>query len=357
MSRKSGVWFWRKRNQYMTTIRRKQYNLGVKGPKSPERKALALDRLAALVDRLEQSCTGNPGPQGALPENPALLTISRACDEFLAEAKRKHQQGSLTAGALRHYTRPLASLSAELGSRPVREVKPAELESWACKPTWGDTTRHTYLGVVLMVLRPHAPGLKVLRPSPRSRGADCVLTDEQFALLLAEVRRCRCKNDLAELLLTLRSTGARPQEIAPLAVADVDWVNKLVRLGKHKTGRKTGAPRLIRLNSDALAVLEQQRARYGTGLLFRNACGRAYSNTAIAYRLRPASARLGTRVIAYGLRHGFATEALVKGVPSALVAELLGHKGTKMLETHYSHLGDRARELQDAVERLAKGKT
>ena len=63
------------------------------------------------------------------------------------------------------------------------------------------------------------------------------------------------------------------------------------------------------------------------------------------------SKRVGFRVTAYGLgQHSFATSALANGVPDALVAELLGHRGTKMIHSHYSHLGQRAAALKAAAE-------
>jgi len=56
--------------------------------------------------------------------------------------------------------------------------------------------------------------------------------------------------------------------------------------------------------------------------------------------------------IAYGLRHSFATTALVNGVPDALVAELLGHSGTTMLHKHYSHLTAQSQALREALNRV-----
>ena len=53
--------------------------------------------------------------------------------------------------------------------------------------------------------------------------------------------------------------------------------------------------------------------------------------------------------IAYGYRHGFATDALAAGVPDAHVAELLGHSSTAMLHKHYSHLATRVKVLTDAA--------
>ena len=61
--------------------------------------------------------------------------------------------------------------------------------------------------------------LRIRRPPKESRGAETTLTDSQFAQVLAELRRPKrnytgVPTDLAELLIALRETGARPQEIA-----------------------------------------------------------------------------------------------------------------------------------------------
>jgi integrase len=63
--------------------------------------------------------------------------------------------------------------------------------------------------------------------------------------------------------------------------------------------------------------------------------------------------RLGLgRIIAYGFRHGLATDALSRGVADAVVAELLGHSGTAMLHKHYAHLTARSQALREALGRV-----
>ena len=52
---------------------------------------------------------------------------------------------------------------------------------------------------------------------------------------------------------------------------------------------------------------------------------------------------------AYGYRHGYATEALAKGLPDAQVAALLGHSSTAMLHKHYSQLTAQAGVLRQAA--------
>lgn len=70
---------------------------------------------------------------------------------------------------------------------------------------------------------------------------------------------------------------------------------------------------------------------------------------AIGCRLRRLCEKVGLKAIAYGYTHGFATDALARGVPDAQVAELLGHAGTAMLHKHYAHLTARSQVLRDAL--------
>ena len=46
-----------------------------------------------------------------------------------------------------------------------------------------------------------------------------------------------------------------------------------------------------------------------------------------------------------------ADDLLAKGVGANIVAELMGHRGTKMLERHYAHLTQRVATLREALGR------
>jgi integrase len=150
---------------------------------------------------------------------------------------------------------------------------------------------------------------------------------------------------------TLRETGARPGEVVGLAVEGVDWGNGCARIVKHKTARK-GHKRVLYFNSAALAVLESQRTRHGSGPLFRTTRGRAYTVDEITRRMQILSKRVGFRAIAYGAgRHSFATRALCNGVPDTVLAALLGHADTSMVHSHYSHVAENSRVLRAAAEK------
>ncbi|WP_390896834.1 tyrosine-type recombinase/integrase [Rubinisphaera margarita] len=73
--------------------------------------------------------------------------------------------------------------------------------------------------------------------------------------------------------------------------------------------------------------------------IFRNGRGRPSTKDAIVCSLRRIFEKLGFRVIAYGARHSWATDASMKGGNDPIsVACLMGHKDTTMVSRVYSHL-------------------
>jgi integrase len=185
----------------------------------------------------------------------------------------------------------------------------------------------------------------VRRPPKASRGAKAVLTAEQAGRLLAAASPA-----FRVLLRILWLTGARPGEVARLTAADVDVVNCVAVLAEHKTAEKTGRTRVIHLPAEAVSVLGRLAEAYPTGPLLRNSRGGAWTGWAVVKAMEAAREKAGLPdAIAYSMRHTLATDALVKGVPDAHVAELLGHAGTAMLHRHYAHLGAKARVLRQAL--------
>ena len=92
--------------------------------------------------------------------------------------------------------------------------------------------------------------------------------------------------------------------------------------------------------------------QFPVGPLFRRASGRAFPEAYYLPRLlRSLRKKLGLPVTLtpYSYRHGFATDALARGVPDAHVAELLGHTSTAMLHRHYAHLGAKAVVLMESL--------
>lgn len=219
---------------------------------------------------------------------------------------------------------------------------------------WKNSTQHDFASALLIAFRwAERQGiivgnpLKHLRKSPmESRGDKALVSEEAHATLFEAA-----PDYFKPFLSVLRMTGARPGEVASITTENFDAVNGIVRLMDHKTAHH-GKSRIIFLTPEAVALLQQQKAKYEEGYLFRNCYGRAWTKDAIVCVMRRLRKKTGVKVTAYGYRHTFATDALANGIPDAQVSALLGHSGTAMLHRHYSHLTARSQALKDALNRV-----
>lgn len=340
---------WRSREGcYYATIGDRTLSLRVR---DRQQHAAAVEALRTILRELSLDERGEP--VGAARPDPTGPTVGEAVAGFLADADRRAAAGKIRPKTARDYRFPLNALAADLGDRPLASLTAAQLEAWAARDGWSASTRSGYLAAVGTLLARNKvvldPPLSI--PRKKSRGRSCSLTPEQWAAVLAAVRAGDYPGDFLEYLTVLRLTGARPGEIAPLTAEAVDWRNGCAVLEEHKTAHRTGEPLLKVFTAAAMAVLEGQRAKYGSGLLFRTRYGKQYTRAAVVRRCAAISKRVGFRVIAYGCRHSFASEALANGASDVLVAELLGHKGTNMVHHHYKHLGNHVAALRAAAEK------
>ncbi len=129
-------------------------------------------------------------------------------------------------------------------------------------------------------------------------------------------------------------TGARYGELCRLVVADFQR-NRLV-IRKSKSGK----PRDIRLQEEAVAFFQQLTLGRPSGetlLLRPDAQPWGPSHQARPMRAACEAAKL-TPIGIHQLRHTWASQAVMSGLPLLLVAENLGHADTRMVEKHYGHL-------------------
>lgn len=360
MSRAARPWFRKTHMEWFTTIGGRQVRLHVKDPNDFE---AALAAFVKITGRLPDPEPAPPDPSPPPPPDPPPVappararTVAEVAAEFLAKKKPK-----VGADCWKVYSTVLnAWLVPVFGPRAVGSLAAEEVEEWADEPRpvrgskdlaqWSSSTRHDYLGVVMTLMKWAGCPLPLKRPPKESRGADAVLSDAQFLAVLKHAG----PGDFGDLLRVLRETGARPQEVARLTAEAVDWGNACTRVREHKTARH-GVARVVHFNAAALAILTALRAKHGTGHLFRGRDNKPYTKDAIGQRMRRISERSGVHATAYGLgRHTFATAALVAGVPPAVVAALLGHKGTAMLDRHYSHVAGQAQVLRDALAKMKR---
>jgi integrase len=226
----------------------------------------------------------------------------------------------------------------------VNQLKQFHIDRWlASQPDWEAGSQRIAINVVVRALNwavkkgyiSRNPIKGIERPQARSRGDECLISEEEHKKLLAACDR-ECWR---HILIALRHTGGRPGEIALVTAAEFNEAEAIWELDDHKMESK-GLERVIALTPTLVALSKKLAAKYPTGPLFRNSLGNPWTDVTIAKlvrRLRK-KAGLGSHVIPYAYRHTFATDQLEKGTPDAHVAALLGHQSTNMIYKHYGHL-------------------
>lgn len=348
--RRSGPWYRTARKMFFANVGGKQVPLGVTDPGDRAGADAAYQALLAIAGAAAKLSSDTPLSHPP----PKARTVAEAITGYLASCERRAAAGKITDKTIADYRRALDVLLAEHGETPIAALSGEDLELWASRPSWSASTQNSYLGTVQQLFRWAGCAVKIQRPPKESRGADACLTEKQFARVLEEIGKGaeRFGGDLAPLLQALRETGARPQELAQLRAEEIDWPNACTRRRQHKSKRHV-AERVVYFNSKALAILKAQLAKHGEGHLFRTRAGNPYGANVMQLRLGAISKRVGFRVIAYGMRHAFATRALENGVSDVEVAGLLGHRGTGMLHAHYSHVSANGNRMREAAERAA----
>jgi len=274
-----------------------------------------------------------------------VRTVGCAVDEYLANIDRTQKPSSQFCKR-----NTLLPYKADRGDFVVSQETPAAVVEWVCShPTWGRSRRWLAGTIIKAMLRwAKVPIGSLGLPGPLSRGKDAVISDKVHTKLMEAAPPA-----YRDALSFLYATGCRPGEMVALEAAHI--CGNTAVLDEHKTDG-SGKPRLIILPPAALALVARLIVERPTGKLFRNCAGRPIIPERLRCWFSETRKRLELgKVMLYGYRHKFATDALVKGIPDAMVAELLGHKGTQMLHRHYSHLAGRVAVLAEQAGKVRPG--
>jgi integrase len=155
--------------------------------------------------------------------------------------------------------------------------------------------------------------------------------DEAKRLINATEGRFR---DLVQAAL---QTGARYGELARLRVEDFNRDVGTLTIKQSKSG----PPRHIVLTEEGQAFFDAATAgRAHDALIFTTEAGDDWKDSQQARPMSEAckNARISPPIGFHGLRHTWASHAVMNGVPLIVVAENLGHSTTRMVEKHYGHL-------------------
>ena len=148
-------------------------------------------------------------------------------------------------------------------------------------------------------------------------------------------------------LQLLSLTGLRRDEIRDLTWPMVDWQHSCLNLPDTKTGQRS-----IQVPSHVMTLLRKIHDHTGNrkvGLVITSRTGRKLSGLNLTWkRIREAVGIPDVRL--HDLRHSFASDALMGGVPLAIVGEMLGHRQPSTTK-RYAHLANRV--VREALEHTA----
>ena len=250
-------------------------------------------------------------------------------------------------------TRIEARLLPAFGNKPLDRIAPAEVRRWF------DAWSHGAPGGANM-------GLRLLRqimnfaiargyieknpaqgiPPNRRPRLTRFLSREEIARLHRALDAETGKVNLqqADIIRLLLLTGCRKGEILGLRHSEVG-ADGLV-LADSKTG-----PRRVPLNPQARRILERQPRRESLFVFPspRDPSRPRDDELPLWYRVRRETGIEDVRL--HDLRHTFASQAVMSGVPVPVVSRLLGHSNVRMT-LRYAHLGDR--EIEEAAETVGQ---
>lgn len=158
-------------------------------------------------------------------------------------------------------------------------------------------------------------------------------------LVVDEARRLLNASEPAfrNLIQAALQTGARYGELAALKVEDFNPDVGTISIRKSKSGNA----RHVVLTEEGREFFEAICAgRPHNATMLTNKAGEPWGSS---HQQRPmvdacANGRISPPIGFHGLRHTWASLAVMNGVPLMVVARNLGHADTRMVEKHYGHL-------------------
>lgn len=297
-------------------------------------------------------------------------TFASVADEFLDHSKRTNDPETFKIHQL-----VLQSFKDHVGQRLVVRLCEADLDKWELKLAqtdrgqvkhggrtegltrkarpWAESSRTRAKAIVLAALNYGTRKLG-LGPHPLAHVRPGSVGSRERYLTPEEREKIRqaVSGPFAEYIFALEQTGARPfSEVAKVTAANVDLEKGTWTLGRWKNSKKQkGKKRVIYLTEDMLQLTRRLVLKNpDEGPLFRNRIGKPWTRQALTARFRKLGEELGIEGLkAYHLRHCYISDALARGVPVAVVAELCG-TSIQTINKHYSHIDKKQDVLREAA--------
>lgn len=176
---------------------------------------------------------------------------------------------------------------------------------------------------------------------PKGGIRETVISDAEYKAILQHA------GQLKDIVRFAWLTGARCSEIRQIKAQHVQGNRIVMPRSQEKMKR---APRIIYLNAEAQAIVNRLCHE---GHLFRNEDGQPWTSDAINCAFSRIQKKVGKKYCITDFRHTFCHRLLKAGTDALTVATLMGHSGTSMVTTVYSHLNHAPDHMAAAVEKAA----
>jgi integrase len=344
---------------------------------------LTRSQAEAAFRRLQDEEERAPRPaRGAV-----VLTVDEVTDSLRKKLRLRGLRRSYLEGC---ESMQRVHISPRLGSKPVSEVKSAQIESLASSMLDRGLAPKTVRNVMTFLhsIFEHAIDRRLIRENPvrratrpgRRREGDAnpdlqFLTVEELDAVIraipdkvvypkpAPTRRGRrgpapppppdvLGPVLRVLVLVAALTGLRQSELLGLRWRDIDWVAQRIRVrntfvrGEHSSDGKSdlSTRRSVPMADRAARALEawSRRNAYGTDddLVFPHPqTGKPLDRSKVTKRFKAACRDAGVRPVRFhDLRHTFGTRLAASGESMRTIQEFLGHADSKTTQiyTHYA---------------------
>ncbi len=381
MARPSKPWYWKARKTWCV------YHKGQRIPLGADR-AEALRQYHEIMAKPEQK--RQPVPGGSVV---AIL------DDFLTWTEENRAPKTYT-----RYRDFIQSFVSKCGRMDVEDVNPAHVTKWlTAHKRWNSTTKRNAITALQRGFNWAVKNRGLARnpirgmEKPAAKRRTTTVTAEEFDDVLKHVQDVPFR----DLLIVAYDSGSRPQETKQLEARHLQLDRqRAVIPGEEAKGGRT---RAIYFPTDrSLEAVQRLAKKHPTGPLFRNNQGKPWTGFAVKLRFDRIQISIGLQEMAkrgisstvtehdiealaaklpktrvqratgkatpkkpaelfseakrkliakeakqyakrfrqYDLRHSFVTRKLRAGVDSHIVAALVGHKDTKMIDTVYSHVAD-----------------
>jgi len=317
--------------------------------------ALTPDQARVKAREMQRKVSDGADPLEERQEARKAVTVGEVLDLYLASAKFAEKAPSTQAidrGRINRHLRPLLGrkLAGKLTQEDVRRTfgKIRDGKTAADEKTGprgraivkgGDGTARMAVRLLRAILQwAHSEGLVSSNPAVGVRvGSDgerdiILESSDQYAELFRTIQRMedeqRIRSQVADAVRVIALTGARRSEITALRWQHVDLKAGVLTLPptSHKTGRKTGKPRVIGLPSAAQAIIAAQADGKPEDYVFTPAKGEGPLALAKPWRMIRQEAGLPEGIGLHGLRHSLASHMAMQGAQAAEIMTALGHR-------------------------------